>query len=109
MTKAYAKLNDNETIRYRLFWWLLFLMLLNSVLYLFFINFGVSEILIKKEISSLLREEKSENQILEGGYLAAFKKLNIDDAEKLGYVKTETKIFVNRTIFMAKNDQIKTN
>lgn len=104
MTKVYAQLNNNEHIRRRLFWLLIFLMLSNSVLYLFFINFGVSEILIKKEMSLLLRDARSENQILEGEYLADFKKLNIDDAEKLGYIKTDMNVFMNRTVLMVKNN-----
>lgn len=109
MTKVYIKLNNDEKIRHFLFWNLVFLILLNSVVYLFFINFGVSEILTKKEIGLSLNDLKGENQALEGKYLAAFKNLNIDNAEKLGYIKAETSIFVNRSIFMAKSDQVKIN
>ncbi len=104
MSKAYIKLNNNEYIRHCLFWWLLFLIILNSILYLFFINFGVSEILIKKETSLILSDARSENQILEGEYLTAFKKISIDDIEKLGYVKANANVFVSRTVLMAKNN-----
>ena len=104
MTKVYKKFSDDDSLRYYGFYALFILIVANAVLYLFFINFGVSEILYKKEILIRLQSQKEENQILEGRYLKEMKKLNLEYAYNLGYVDAGSPLFISRTIIMARND-----
>lgn len=104
MTKAYKQFNNNYIIRHCIFWLLLVLIVANAVFYLFFINLGVSEILLKKEKLVQLKDIKEENQILEGRYLEKFKKIDLDYAYNLGYVDVKSPMFVGKTVVVAKGN-----
>ena len=103
MTRAYKQFENNETIRYYVFYALLILIIVNAVFYLFFINLGVSEILLKKERLVRLADLKEKNQILYGKYLEKFKTIDLETAYSLGYVDAKTAVFVKRSAIVAKN------
>lgn len=104
MSKAYKQFNNNYIVRHYIFYALLVLIMANAALYLFFINLGVSEILLKKEKLVELKNMKEKNQILEGRYLEEFKKINLDYAYNLGYVDVKSPMFAARTVVMAKGN-----
>lgn len=104
MTKVYKKFNSDGILRHYVFWTLLILFILNAVVYLLFINFGVSEILYKKHILILLEDLKGENQLLEGRYMEKFKKLSLDYAYNLGYIDANFPVFISRTAMLAKGE-----
>lgn len=104
MTKVYNKFYSSEYLRYYSFLILTFAIILNCVLYLFFINLGVSHIFAKKAITRELQDLKQENQILEGKYLEEFKKINPDYAFKIGFVDAKSPIFINRANVVVVNN-----
>lgn len=104
MTKIYNKFYSSEYLRYYGFLILAFAIFLNCVLYLLFINLGVSHIFVKKAIIRDLRDLKQENQILEGKYLEEFKKINPDYAFKNGFVDAKSPLFVSRVRAVALNN-----
>lgn len=104
MTKViYIKLNNNEYLRYYIFLMLGCLFILNSALYLFFINMGVSEIFFKKDILNRLDSLKQENQIIQGEYLENSKKITLEYAINQGFVDAKSLIFVNKLNVVAKS------
>lgn len=104
MKKTYTKFYNSDFLRYYTFITLISLIILNSVLYLFLVNLGVSEIFLKKEALHKLSDIKEENQNLDGAYLAEFKKINVQNAHEQGFVDANAPLFVNRTSVVALNN-----
>ena len=101
MTKAYIKLNNNEAFRHYALLFLIFLLILNGIFYLFFINFGVSEIFLKKNILNEIKAKKEENQMLEGKYLAIFKNIGLEQAYNVGFIEDKNPSYASRTALVA--------
>lgn len=103
MTRVYKKINNNEYLRYYIFAVLCCLLILNSALYLFFVNLGVSEIFFKKDLLNKLDSLKQENQIIQGEYLENSKKITLEYAMEQGFVDAKSLIFINKTSVVAKS------
>lgn len=104
MTKVYKQLKNNDAARKKCFYFFSFMIFANAVFYLFFINFGVSEIFAKKEAARKLGELKQENQSLYGAHINEFKKINLDLAYSEGYIDDKNPVFVKRTSLMAREN-----
>lgn len=103
MTKVCNQFYNSDYLRYYAFLALICFIILNSVLYLFFVNFGVSEIFFKKQVAAELKNLKEENQIIQGEYLEEFKKITLDYGYNNGFTEAKTPIFVSRSSAVALN------
>jgi len=101
MAKIYKQVKNDYSLRRYIFYILFILIVADAVLYLFFINLGVSGILLKKQNLVQLRDLEEENQILEGKYLEEFKKIDLDYAYNSGYINADSSMFVRRTAPLA--------
>lgn len=109
MTKVYKQLKNNGAARKRIFYFFSFVIFANAVFYLFFINFGVSEIFAKKEIARKLNALREENQNLYGTHINEFKKINLDLAYSDGYIDDKNPSFVKRTSLIIARENSKNN
>jgi hypothetical protein len=80
-----------------LFFGAVFVLLFVTVLYMYFLSASVVHVVMRKEINQEIAHMSSYVSGLESEYIEAQHKVSNDIAEMQGYVRTNEKIFINRT------------